>query len=207
MFWIILLASSQAVTAFSRALPPTQDPVHTPSQDWPLRLHILAIDDTHRTVRLQPNWSSSALPDASGEGAAPSSQTGALTLGGGADDFSGGGRADLVTPPDQTVGLTFTYEGCSRVRVPPGFQGLEARWSKPGQKLEVKVPSEALTDGSIPTRHCTLKVSPQPLVYLRMRNGAILRVTQEAYAKKPSLRVFLSGGTETLKRRPGSSNP
>lgn len=168
---------------------------------WPLRLHILAIDDTHRTVRMQPNWSSGSMPDVSGDSVSMPSSEGSLTLGGGADDFSGAGRADLVTPPNGTVGLNFTYEGCSRVRVPPGFQGLEARWTKAGSKLEVKIPTDAVEDGPSATERCTLKLVTQPFVYLRMRNGTILRVDEDAYSKKPSLRIFLSGGSETLQRR------
>jgi hypothetical protein len=165
-------------------------------------LHVLVIDDVHRTVRLQPNWSSGSLPDPTGEVTGPSPERGSASLGGGDDDFSGAGRGDLVTPPGgATVGLTFTYEGCSRVRVAPGFNGLEARWIKPGAKLEVMIPTEAITDGRVPMQHCTLKVVPQDFVYLRLRNGAIVRVTQEAYSRKPSLRIFLSGGPETLQRR------
>jgi len=170
------------------------------SRAWPLRLHILAVDDAHRTVRMQPNWSSASLPDVS-SGEISVSHDESQTLGGGDDDFSGAGRADLVTPPNGTVGVNFTYEGCSRVRVPPGFQGLEARWTKPGSKLQVMIPTEAGKDGPAPMQRCTLNVVQQPFVYLRLRNGAILRVSREAYDKKPSLRVFLSGGSETLQRR------
>ena len=50
-------------------------------------------------------------------------------------------------------------------------------------------------------QRCTLKLTTQPFVYLRMQNGALLRVSQEAYNKKPALRMFLSGGAETLQRR------
>ena len=168
---------------------------------WPLRLHVLAIDDTHKTVRMQPNWDSGSLPDPTDDVTGPSSSPGSRTLGGGSDDFSGAGRADLVTPPNGTAGLTFEYEGCSRVRVAPGFQGLEARWIKPGSKLQVMIPTEAVTDGTVPMQRCTLKVVTQNFVYLRLPNGAILRVSQEAYSRKPSLRMFLSGGSEALKRR------
>jgi hypothetical protein len=38
-------------------------------------------------------------------------------------------------------------------------------------------------------------------VYLRVRSGALLQVTQEAYWKRPALRRFLSGGTQTLETR------
>ena len=178
---------------------PSEQAIH--AARWPLRVHVLAIDETHRTVRMQPNWSSGSVPDASGEMPASSSGGGSSTLGGGNDDFSGTGRADLVTPPDATAGLKFTYEGCNRVRVAPGFQALEARWTKPGARLEVLIPAEAVKDGATRMARCTLKVTMQEFVYLRMPNGAIVRVSQEAYAKKPSLRAFLSGGTETLKRR------
>ena len=197
----MLLAFCLAAAPLCRAQAANEDAV-VPDSKWPLRLHILAIDDTHRTVRMQPNWASGAMPDlSSGELSAPSSG-GGPTLGGGDDDFSGAGRADLVTPPGgSTVGLDFSYEGCSRVRVPPGFQGLQARWKKPGASLEVMIPTDAVADGPPPLKRCTLKVATQTFVYLRMRNGAILRVTQEAYLKKPSLRVFLSGGSEKLQRR------
>ena len=205
---LLILAAVTYSTALTcpaqSALPGAPEPSPAPpiqAAKYPLRLHVLAIDDTHRTVRMQPNWSSGSLPDPSGEGTATAPSAGSLTLGGGNDDFSGSGRADLVTPPNDTVGATFTYEGCSRVRVAPGFQGLEARWLKPGSKLEVIIPTEAVTDGPVPTQRCTLKLVTQPFVYLRLRNGAIVRVSQEAYLKKPSLRVFLSGGSETLKRR------
>ena len=199
---LMLLTLSAAATSCRSQNP---DSLEHGKQDqaarWPLRLHILAIDDTHRTVRMQPNWSSGSVPDVSSGEASPSSNAGSASLGGGEDDFSGAGRADLVTPPSGTAGLNFTYEGCSRVRVAPGFQGLEARWAKPGSKLEVLIPTEAATDGPIPMQRCTLKVVTQRFVYLRMTNGAIVRVSQEAYSRKPSLRIFLSGGSKTLKRR------
>jgi hypothetical protein len=201
--WLMVLALCGMADPVCRAQNASVSEDVLPSQDkaWPLRLHILAIDDTHRTVRLQPQWGSASLPDvSSGEMSAPSSE-GAQTLGGGEDDFSGAGRADLVTPPNGTVGLKFTYEGCSRIRVPMGFQGLEARWSKPGAKLEVRVPTDVVTNGPSPVKRCTLKLVTQPFVYLRLRNGTILRVSEDAFKKKPSLRVFLSGGSETLQRR------
>lgn len=168
---------------------------------YPLRLHVLAIDDTHRTVRMQPNWCGASVPDMSGGDTSACSSSDSASLGGGANDLSGAGRADLVTPPKTTAGVNFTYEGCSRVRVAPGFQGLEARWIKPGKKLEILLPTDALGDKPNQTERCTLKVTPQEFVYLRMPAGGIVRVSQQAYASKPSLRMFLSGGTETLERR------
>jgi hypothetical protein len=169
---------------------------------YPLRLHVLAIDDTHKTVRMQPNWCAGSLPDPDAGGAGGGCGNDASTsLGGGDDDFTGSGRADLVSPPDGTVGMDFTYEGCNRVRVAPGFQGLQARWIKPGKKLEVLVPTDAVTDGPDHLARCTLKVTAQEFVYLRLHNGTIIKVSQAAYWKKPSLRMYLSGGSEQLERR------
>jgi len=195
---IAMCRSAAPLRAQDRKPPEEPAPAH--AAKWPLRLHVLAIDDTHRTVRMQPNWSSASVPDVS-DGAITPAQGGGATLGGGDDDFSGAGRADLVTPPDSTVGINFTYEGCSRVRVAAGFQGLEARWKKPGSKLEVMIPTEEIADGKVPMRRCTLDLVTQELIYLRLPNGKIVRVTQEDYRKKPALRRFLSGPSETLKRR------
>ncbi len=182
----------------------------TVNPKYPLHLHVLAIDDSHRTPRLQPQWCSGSLPavvgDAGGVGAAPGGDPcgsgGSLSFGGD-EDFSGGGRADLVTPPAGTQGLSFTYEGCSRVRVPPGFEGLPARWKKPG-KLEVLIPSdrvEVSPGAAAPANRCTLTATLHDFVYLRMQNGSMLKISREAYLRKPALRVFLSGGAETLQPR------
>ena len=174
---------------------------------YPLRLHILAADDTHKTVRMQPNACSGTVPDFSG-GAAGSGQDpcassdGSLSFGGD-DDFSGGGRADLVSPPTLTQGLSFSYEGCSRVRVAAGFSALPARWKKPGRKLEVVIPTDDLThgDGPLPTQKCTLKVTLHEFVYLRMRSGKMVQISQADYWKKPALRAYLSGGSLGLQER------
>ncbi len=195
-----LLCQAQDAT-----LPPARQDDRT---SWPLRLHVLAIDDVHRTVRMQPNWSSGSLPGVTEDGAVTPASNGSLTLGGGDSDFSGAGRGDLVTPQSGTAGINFTYEGCERMRVAPGFAGLEARWIKPGAKLQVMIPTEALTKGSLPVGRCTLKLEMQNFVYLRLPSGKLIRVSEDAYRKKPSLRTFLSGGPETLRRRkqeaPGS---
>jgi len=178
---------------------------------YPLRLHVLAIDDTHPTVRMQPNWCSTSIPnmgaDMSGGGAGveqadPCGRGGGSTYLGSGDDFSGGGRADLVTPPSGAQALSFTYEGCGRLRVPPGFQGLSARWKKPG-RLEVLIPSDGIsgTDRPAPMQKCTLTITLHEFVYLRLPNGAILQVSEDAYMRKPALRMFLSGGAETLQHR------
>ena len=179
----------------------------TADSKYPLHLHVLAIDDTHRTQRLQPQWCSGAIPalaadvGASGEGPGDFCGGGSASFGGD-EDFSGGGRADLVTPPSGTQALNFTYEGCSRMRVPPGFQGLPARWKKPG-KLEVLIPSDRVevTARATAANKCTLTATVHEFVYLRLKNGSMLKVSQQAYLRKPALRVFLSGGSEILQPR------
>ena len=150
---------------------------------------------------MQPNWSSGSLPAVTEDGAVAPSSNGSLTLGGGDSDFSGTGRGALVTPQGGTVGINFSYEGCARVRVAPGFAGLEARWIKPGAKLQVMIPTEVIAEGSLPMGRCSLKLEVQTFVYLRLPHGKLIRVSEDAYKKKPSLRMFLSGGPETLRRR------
>ncbi len=179
---------------------------------YPLRLHVLAIDDTHPTVRMQPNWCGGSVPSFGGElGGSTGEQgipcggggNGNYTSFGGDNDLSGAGRGDLITPPAGTAqGLNFSYEGCSRVRVAPGFHSLPARWKKSG-RLEVVIPTDSITgeDRPMPTQKCTFKVKLQEFVYLRAPTGALLKVSQDAYAQKPSLRRFLSGGSETLQPR------
>ena len=205
MLLLLCLSFAAAVSCLAQDTAqdagPRQDVAPVKAPKYPLRLHVLAIDDTRPTVRMQPNWCSTAVPDTSTGEISPCSNSGSMSLGGGDDDFSGAGRADLVMPPNHTAGLNFTYEGCGRVRVAPGFQGLEARWKKPGSKLEVMVPIDAVTDGRVRMQRCTLKVVTQEFVYLRMHNGTLVRVSEEAYWNKPSLRMFLSGGSETLSRR------
>ncbi len=200
---VVLLLAAVLPALFPSSAQQAADP------KYPLHLHVLAIDDTHRTPRLQPQWCSGSVPavvgDAGGLGAAqpgdPCGSSGSLSFGGD-EDFSGGGRADLVTPPAGTQALSFSYEGCGRVRVPPGFQGLPARWKKPG-KLEVLIPSDRIEVGAraTPANRCTLTATLHEFVYLRMQNGSMLKVSQEAYLRKPALRAFLSGGAETLQPR------
>lgn len=178
---------------------------------YPLRLHVLAIDDTHPTTRMQPNWCSASIPnmgaDMGGGGSGveqvdPWGRGGGSTYLGRDDDFSGGGRADLVTPSGGALALNFTYEGCGRVRVPQGFQGLPARWKKPS-KMEVLIPSDSIAgeDRPTPTQKCMLYTTLHEFVYLRLPNGAMLKVSQDAYMRKPALRVFLSGGSTALQSR------
>ncbi len=192
----VLLAGAQETPA----------PVVKPPK-YPLKFHVLASDEAHLTVRFQPQYDSANAPDVSSgvaAGGGGGGGTSSYTTFGSDDDFSGRGRGDLVTPPSATAGVNFTYEGCNRVRVPAGFQSLPARWKVPGKKLEVLFPSQEIPDGDKPLKRekCTLKVTMQSFIYLRVKTGKLIQVSQEDYFKKPSLRMFLSGPTETLQKRP-----
>jgi hypothetical protein len=142
---LLLTLGSQALVSGHAQTPPAR-----PSK-YPLRLHVLAIDDTHKTPRMQPNWCSLTVADVGGNpgtaagGSDPCANSSGTLSFGGDDDFTGAGRADLVTVPNfSTQALSFNYDGCSRVRVLAGFQGLQARWKKPGRKLEVLIPTDAI---------------------------------------------------------------
>jgi hypothetical protein len=204
-----LVHKSALFAALCAVCASAQDTPNAAASKYPLRLHVLAVDDTHRNARLQPNWCSTSIPDmgsasadSGGQGSPCGGGSGPVYLGGTDDDFAGAGRADLVTPPAATQALSFTYEGCGRMRVPPGFQSLQARWKKRG-KLEVLIPSDAIvgSERDLPIQKCTLTVALQEFVYLRMRNGSLIKISQDAYYQKPSLRRFLSGGAETLRYR------
>ena len=193
---------------------------------YPLRVHVLASDETHQTPRMSPGESlvcdniggmlDSIGPNLggpitiSGVSGDPCSMGAAIVMGRLMDlpedqqpVFSGSGRGDLVTPPTGTAGLTFTYNDCVRVRVRPGFESLPARWKKPGKRLEVLMPSDDIPEGGrpLPPVKCSLDVTLHDFVYLLLRNGKLVEVTQDAYWQKPALRVFLSGVAVTVQPR------
>ncbi len=119
-------------------------------------------------------------------------------------EYYGVGWADLVSPPVTTQGLRFTYDHCdSRVHVGTGFQSLSARWKKQGKQLEVLVPTEAIPGKSHthPFDKCTFNVTMHDGVYLLMRNGKLVQVSQQDYAKKPALRAYISATTPMLEPR------
>jgi len=174
---------------------------------YPLRFHVLAADEAHLTVRFQPQYDSGNVPDVSTgviAGGGGGGSTSSYTSFGGDDDYTGRGRGDLVSPPHDTAGVSFTYEGCNRIKVLTGFQSLPARWKVQGKKLEVLFPSQEIPDGDKPLKSekCTLKVTMHEFIYLRVKSGNLIQVSQEDYWKKPSLRMFLSGPSETLQRCP-----
>ena len=199
----LLLAAIAAAAQETPAAKPPKPP------KYPLHLHIIAADEFHRTIRMQPT--AGIAPSGEGGMSIPDFSNGDPGGGGGNggpfggdDDFTGSGRADLVSPPVTTQGLTFKYEGCPRIRVLAGFTSLPARWKKPGQKLEVLLPTDDVSGGDKPqsTEKCTLTVTLHDLVYLRMRTGAIIQVSQADYWKRPVLRKYMSGPMETLQKRP-----
>jgi hypothetical protein len=118
--------------------------------------------------------------------------------------FSGEGRGDLVSPPTGTQGISFHYDNCSRVRVHSGFQSLPARWKKPGERLEVLIPSDDIPVNGrpLPPVRCSFTVTMHDFVYLLLRNGKIVEVSQDVYRQKPALREFLSGNAQAVQERP-----
>ena len=213
---VILFASLSIEQAGARNPDPSR---------YPLRVHVLASDETHKTPRMTASESvacdtiedmvSSIDPNPDG----PISLTGLsgdpcslhpeivagglLDLQGEDPEFSGLGRGDLVSPPSTTQALTFRYDNCTRLRVRPGFQSLPARWKKPGKKLVVLIPSDDIPSSGrpLPPIKCSLNVSLHDFVYLLLRNGKLIEVSQEDYWKKPALRAFLSGGAPTVQQR------
>jgi len=191
---------------------------------YPLRFHVLASDESHRTPRMSPGESvacdsvedmlSSISPNPGGPisvigiSSDPCSLGASLVMGRLLDiqneeSFSGAGRGDLVSPPNGTLGISFQYKDCNRVRVHSGFQSLPARWKKPGQKLEVLIPSDNIPVGGrpLPPEKCAFTVTQHDFVYLLLPTGKIIEVSQDLYWAKPGLRVFLSGRTQTIQRR------
>ncbi|MDP9050723.1 MAG: hypothetical protein M3O31_08375 [Acidobacteriota bacterium] len=192
---------------------------------YPLRVHVLASDETHKTPRMSPAESLvcdgiEGMGDAISPGQGgpislsgissdpcslhPEMMTGRLlNLGEEAPVYSGAGRGDLVSPPVTTEGVSFRYDDCVRMRVRPGFQSLPARWKKTGKKLEVLIPSDEIPvrGRPLPPVRCSLTVTLHDFVYLLLRNGNIVEVSQDLFREKPALRVLLSGRPETIQRR------
>jgi hypothetical protein len=192
---------------------------------YPLRVHVLASDGAHQTPRMSPAESLvcdqiGGMLDSIGPGSG-----GPLPLSGITSDpcllhpelatarllnvsdddpvFSGAGRGDLVSPPSTTQAISFQYDNCARVRVHSGFASLPARWKKPGSRLEVLVPSDAIpvNNRPVPPVRCTFTVTTHDFVYLLLRDGRLVEVSQDLYWSKPALRQFLSGRPETIQRR------
>jgi hypothetical protein len=192
---------------------------------YPLHVHVLTSDETHKTPRMSPAESVvcdtiGGMMDSISPGqGGPISLSGIssdpcslhpefvsgrlLDLGDEAPVYSGVGRGDLVSPPITTEGITFHYDDCVRMRVRPGFSSLPARWKKPGRKLEVLVPSDEIPvrGRTPPPVRCSLTVTLHDFVYLLLRNGSIVEVSQDLFRAKPALRVLLSGRPETIQRR------
>jgi hypothetical protein len=186
---------------------------------------VLASDETHKTPRMSPAESvvcdeiSGMMDSISPNQGGPISLSGIssdpcslhpeivsgrlLNVGDEDPEFSGEGRGDLVSPPTLTQGVTFKYDNCVRVRVHPGFESLPARWRKQGKKLEVLIPSDDIPVNGrpLPPVKCSFNVTLHDFIYLLLRNGKIVEVSQEVYQARPALRDFLSGRPETIQRR------
>ncbi len=190
---------------------------------YPLRVHILVADKTDRVARMRPGESvacdaiddmvSSIDPNPDGPVSLagvysdPCSFGANVAIGGQLNVnngyvYSGEGRADLVSPPSGTQGFSFRYQNCGRVRVMPGFESLPARWKRPGV-LEVLVPSDEIPSNNRPLRpsRCTFTATLHDFIYLLLRNGAVVQVSQDFYWKHPALRTFLRGNPETVEQR------
>ena len=213
-----LLLSLSLVTPTAGARPPK------PSR-YPLRVHVLASDASYKTPRMSPGESAACDAIEGVLDVVSPSPYGPVSLTGISGDpcslhpemvtgrvfdldedpvFSGEGRADLVSPPTTTQGFSFRYDNCGRMRVNTGFQSLPARWKSPGKKLEVLIPSDEIPANGRPLKpqRCILTVTMHDFVYLLLRNGAIVQVSQDAYWKKPALRVFLTSTVQTVQKRP-----
>jgi hypothetical protein len=191
---------------------------------YPLRVHILAADKTDRVARMRPGESVACDSIDDMVSSIDPNPDGPVTLTGVFSDpcsihadvvvgrqlevnngyvYSGEGRADLVSPPSGTQGFSFRYQNCGRVRVMPGFDSLPARWKRPGM-LEVLVPSDEIPDNNgrpLRPQRCTLAATVHDFVYLLLRNGAVVQVSQDFYWKHPALRTFLRGNPETVEQR------
>ena len=181
---------------------------------YPLRVHVLAAGETHKTPRMNPaeslvcdsieDMGSSISPNPggpislSGISGDPCSLHPEIVAGRVLDE---NGKPVRNTPETNTTIDQDSIE--SRVRVRPGFQSLPARWKKPGQRLEVLVPSDDIPVNGrpVPPAKCSFNVTLQSFVYLLLRNGKLIQVSQEDYWKRPVLRTLLSGGVPTVQQR------
>ncbi len=190
---------------------------------YPLRVHVLVAGEALRQDRMSP--AGSAACDSIDDMLSASDDSGGLVsfLGLAGDpcsfntgpmagrllyvqseeSYSGEGRGDLVSPPNGTLGISFQYKDCYRVRAQPGFQSLPARWKKPGQTLEVLIPADRIPVAGrpLPPAKCSFTVTQHEFVYLLIPPGRLIEVSPDVYWAKPALRVFLSGATQTVQRR------
>ena len=198
---LMLLAAVTTVTAVTRGPDLSK---------YPLRVHVLLISNSgsHAPTLVS---STSSIPGEFGDGGGGGGDSPSLgtEISGNSlfpdwpPEFYGAGWADLVSPPVTTQGLRFTYDHCdSRVHVSTGFQSLAARWKKQGKQLEVLVPTDVVpSKRTHPFNKCTFNVTVQDGVYLMMRNGKLVQVSQQDYAKKPAWRAYISAPTQALEPR------
>jgi hypothetical protein len=125
--------------------------------------------------------------------------------------FNGRGWGNLVSL-DIPQALTFSYDSClNRISATLPKEPLAARWKKSAQNkaiMEVLVPLEVIPSPKHPEQSdekryakCDIPVTLHTYVFLRLRNGSIVRVTREAYIAKPALHEFVEGPSPTLLQR------
>jgi len=189
---------------------------------YPLRVHVLVAGDAQRQGRMSASGSAACdgIDDMLSAGDESGGPVSFIGLGGdpcslnagpmasqlqyvqSEQSYAGQGRGDLVSPPNGTLGISFQYKDCYRVRAQPGFQSLPARWKKSGQ-LEVLIPSDSIPVAGrpMPVAKCSFTVTKHEFVYLLIPPGRLIEVSPDIYWAKPALRVYLSGGTQAVQRR------
>ena len=200
------------------AIAATQ-PAHARGPDlskYPLRIQVLA-STAHSRIATDP-FANSGPPQIEGLEIPASGAMGA-ELDYNTPIFDGRGWANLVSN-DTPQALTFTYDSClNRIPVTVSKEPLAARWKKlhKGKAvMEVLVPMDVIPSPKHPAQsdkvryaRCDLPVTLYTYIFLRLHNGSIVKVTQDAYASKPALQEFAEGPVPTLKQReepPAPSN-
>ncbi len=174
---------------------------------YPLRIQVLA-STAHTRLATDPFVHSGSgqiegadMPMASAMGAQLSYDT---------PIFYGRGWGNLVST-EVPQALTFNYDSClNRIPTTMPKAPLAARWKKTkrGSMMEVLVPLEVIPSQKHPEQSdekryakCDVPVTLYTYVYLRLRNGSLVRVTKQAYIAKPALHEFAEGPSPALKQR------
>jgi hypothetical protein len=176
---------------------------------YPLRIQVLAAS-AHASIAKDP-FKNSGPPQIEGADI-PSSGSMGAELDYNTTIFNGKGWGNLVST-DVPEALTFTYESClNRIPITVSKEPLAARWKKLRKKqratMEVLVPIDVIPSAKHPANadkprfaKCDLPVILHTYVFLRLRNGSIIKVSHDAYVKKPALHEFAENPVPTLKER------
>jgi hypothetical protein len=209
--------SSTARTRLTKILPllslavAATLPAHASGPDlskYPLRIQVLA-STAHSRIAANP-FSNSGAPQIEGVDM-PASGAMGPELDYNTPIFDGHGWGNLVSN-ETPQAITFTYDTClNRIPITASKAPLAARWKKlrKGQAMmEVLVPLDTIPSPKHPAQSdkvrydkCDLPVKLYTYIFLRLHNGSIVKVTQDAYASKPALQEFAEGPVPTLKQR------